>query len=131
MTYQCAPVKRTLTSHHSANTRCSRVDPFSRLRVPRYQKIFEVLFFVVFLALYYSVLIERNYTGITPREILLLIWIAAFAVDEVGQYVDAGLRLYAVDFWSLWDIGIIGIGLAFLVSRKSRHSEYDPPDSCS
>jgi hypothetical protein len=35
-------------------------DPFTRLRVPRYIKAFEVLFFATFLALYYTVLVERN-----------------------------------------------------------------------
>lgn len=37
-----------------------RPDPFTRLRVPRYIKAFEVLFFVFFLFLYYAVLVERN-----------------------------------------------------------------------
>lgn len=35
-------------------------DPFTRLRVPKYIKAFEVLFFGTFLALYYAVLVERN-----------------------------------------------------------------------
>jgi hypothetical protein len=35
-------------------------DPFIRLRVPRYIKAFEVLFFATFLALYYAVLVERD-----------------------------------------------------------------------
>lgn len=35
-------------------------DPFTRLRVPRYIKAFEVLFFATFLVLYYAVLVERN-----------------------------------------------------------------------
>ena len=35
-------------------------DPFTRLRVPRYIKGFEVLFFATFLAFYYAVLVERN-----------------------------------------------------------------------
>lgn len=38
----------------------SRSDPFSRLRVPRYIKAFEVAFFATFLFLYYAVLVERN-----------------------------------------------------------------------
>jgi len=38
--------------------KCS--DPFTRLRVPRYVKAFEVLFFATFLVLYYSALVERN-----------------------------------------------------------------------
>lgn len=37
-----------------------RSDPFTRLRVPRYIKAFEVLFFVLFLFLYYALLVERN-----------------------------------------------------------------------
>jgi len=35
-------------------------DLFMRLRVPRYIKAFEVLFFASFLFLYYAVLVERN-----------------------------------------------------------------------
>jgi len=97
---------------------CRRVDPFSRLRVPRYLKAFEALFFVVFLGLYYSVLVQRNHVWITTREIILLVWIAAFALDEFGQYADAGLRFYAVDFWSLWDVGIVAIGVAFFMASK-------------
>lgn len=36
---------------------------------------------------------------------------------EVVEFWDAGSALYAVDFWSLWDIGIIATGVAFLVLR--------------
>ena len=35
-------------------------DPFIRLRVPKYIKAFEILFFATFLALYYAVLVERD-----------------------------------------------------------------------
>lgn len=35
-------------------------DYFARLRVPRYVKAFEVIFFATFLFLYYAVLVERN-----------------------------------------------------------------------
>ncbi len=52
-------------------------------------------------------------------EILLYIWIAAFAYDEFGEFRDAGTLFYATDFWSLWDIGIVGIGIAFLVASTS------------
>ena len=43
-----------------------RADPYCRLRVPKYQKSFEALFFVLFLGLYYAVLVERNPRKITP-----------------------------------------------------------------
>ena len=37
-----------------------RSDPFIRLRVPKYIKAFEILFFATFLVLYYAILIERD-----------------------------------------------------------------------
>ena len=43
--------------------------------------------------------------------------IAAFAYDEFGEFQDAGALFYQTDFWSLWDLGIIGTGVAFLVAR--------------
>ena len=95
-----------------------RADPYSRLRVPKYQKVFEALFFAIFLGLYYAVLVERNPRHITTVEVLLYLWIAAFAYEEFGEFKDAGTLFYAADFWSLWDIGIIGIGVAYLVSSR-------------
>jgi hypothetical protein len=74
-------------------------DPFSRLRVPKYLKIFEVLFFATFLALYYSVLVERNPERISPLEICLYIWLSAFAYDELSEWIDAGSIFYAADVW--------------------------------
>ena len=64
----------------------ARADPYCRLRVPKYQKSFEAIFFVLFLGLYYAVLAERNPQKVTPVEVLLYIWIAAFAYDEFGEF---------------------------------------------
>ena len=97
----------------------ARADPYCRLRVPKYQKSFEALFFALFLGLYYAVLVERNPHKITPVEVLLYVWIAAFTYDEFGEFRDAGVSFYVADFWSLWDIGIIGIGVAYMVSSES------------
>lgn len=72
-------------------------DPFSRLRVPKYLKSFEVLFFAAFLFLYYAVLMERHPTRVTALEVLLYFWLAAFAYDELGAWIDAGSVLYATD----------------------------------
>lgn len=71
-----------------------KTDPYARLRVPKYQKVFEALFFASFLALYYAVMVERNPDRITATEILLYIWIAAFAYDEFGEIQDTGSRFY-------------------------------------
>ncbi|TGO23636.1 hypothetical protein BPAE_0126g00200 [Botrytis paeoniae] len=92
-------------------------DPFSRLRVPRYIKAFEVLFFASFLFLYYAVLVQRNPHYITPLEIVLYVWFAAFAYDELGEFIDAGSIFYAVDIWNSCDLMIILIGAAFLLTR--------------
>ncbi|KAF2671876.1 hypothetical protein BT63DRAFT_422387 [Microthyrium microscopicum] len=122
-----------------------KADPFCRLRVPRYLKFFEAVFFMSFLALYYAVLVpiqrsgrrppsapsgpapgqtpgisddrSRAFHSITPVEILLYIWIAGFAYDEFGEYRDAGQAFYSTDFWSLWDLGTVIIGLAFFILR--------------
>ncbi|EXJ74919.1 uncharacterized protein A1O5_01615 [Cladophialophora psammophila CBS 110553] len=92
-------------------------DPFTRLRVPKYQKAFQISFFLSFLALYYAVLVERDPSHITATETVLYIWIAAFAYDELGEIKDAGLMFYQTDFWSLWDIAIIGVSAAFVITR--------------
>lgn len=93
-------------------------DNFTRLRVPRYIKAFEVLFFATFLFLYYAVLVERNPYRITPIEVLLYIWFAAFAYDELSEFIDAGSIFYAVDIWNGCDLIIILIGAAFLLTSK-------------
>ncbi|GAW20019.1 hypothetical protein ANO14919_095130 [Xylariales sp. No.14919] len=92
-------------------------DPFSRLRVPKYLKAYEVAFFCVFLLLYYSVLIQQNRYGVTPVEVFLYIWFAAFVYDEVSEYIDAGSIFYAADIWNAFDIVMIVIGLVYFILR--------------
>lgn len=92
-------------------------DPFSRLRVPKYQKIFQSGFFAAFLALYYFLLYKRDPHKITTVEVLLYFWLISFAYDELSEFADAGFMFYSNDFWSLWDLGIIGTGIAFIIAR--------------
>lgn len=94
-------------------------DPFSRLRVPKYLKSWEVLFFAVFLCLYYAVLIVRDSTRINGFEIALFLWIAAFFYDEVSEWLDAGSIFYATDIWNAFDMIMIMIGFTFAVLRES------------
>jgi hypothetical protein len=93
-------------------------DPYARLRVPKYAKTIQICFFAALLALYYAVLIQRHPQSITVTEVFLYIWIAAFAYDEFGEFQDAGVMFYQTDFWSLWDLGIIFTGIAFLIVRE-------------
>ncbi|KAL7956222.1 hypothetical protein V8C34DRAFT_289558 [Trichoderma compactum] len=92
-------------------------DPYSRLRVPKYLKCWEVLFFVVFMCLYYSVLIVRDESRLTGPEIALFFWLAAFFYDELSEWIDAGAIFYATDIWNLFDMIMILIGTIFAVLR--------------
>ena len=58
-----------------------KTDPFCRLKVPLYLKVFEIVFFAAFLAFYYAVLIPKQSEVISVPEIMLYIWIAAFAYN--------------------------------------------------
>ncbi len=93
-------------------------DPFSRLRVPKYLKSWEVLFFLVFLGLYYTVLIVRDEEHITVTEVILYLWIAAFFYDELTEWMDAGSVFYATDIWNLFDMIMIFIGFTFGVLSR-------------
>ncbi|CRL22519.1 unnamed protein product [Penicillium camemberti] len=92
-------------------------DPYSRLRVPLYRKIFEAAFFMSFLFLYYAVLVERRQEAVGIFEAVMYVWIVAFAYDELSGIIDAGVVFYQMDFWSLWNLSIIGVGMAFVITR--------------
>jgi len=100
-----------------------------------YRKAFEAGFFVSFLCLYYAVLVERKPTGIGVFEALMYIWITAFAYDELSGMTDAGVAFYQMDFWKIWNLGIIGTGLAFVIASESfclQHSAVScPAELCS
>ncbi|KAK7427482.1 hypothetical protein QQZ08_006088 [Neonectria magnoliae] len=105
-------------------------DPFSRLRVPKYLKTWEVFFFCIFLCLYYVVLIARDETRITIPEVILFFWIAAFFYDELSEWLDAGSIFYATDIWNLFDMIMIVIGFTFgtlriigITQNKPEYSE--------
>ncbi|CAI7649662.1 unnamed protein product [Penicillium crustosum] len=100
---------------HIFNRRTS--DPYSRLRVPLYRKIFEAAFFMSFLFLYYAVLVERRQEAVGIFEAVMYVWIVAFAYDELSGIIDAGVVFYQMDFWSLWNLSIIGVGIAFVITR--------------
>lgn len=95
----------------------STADPYSRLRVPKYLKSFEVVFFASFLCLYYAVLYERSSSHITPLETVLYIWFAAFFYDELSELMDAGSIFYATDVWNLFDMVMLLIGITFASLR--------------
>jgi hypothetical protein len=92
-------------------------DPFARLRVPKYLKIFEAMYFLAFLAIFYLTLLERNPFRIGPAEVLFYLFLAAFAYDELSEWIDAGSLFYVYDFWNVFDLIMICIGFTFVVLR--------------
>ncbi|KXS94009.1 hypothetical protein AC578_1747 [Pseudocercospora eumusae] len=110
----------TLSTHSCKKAKVYRpkiADPYCRLRVPLYLKVFEVLFFAGFLTFYYVVLVQKHTSSATAAEVMLYVWLASFTYNEFVEYCDAGSTFYATDFWSLWDLGIIFVGVAFFVAR--------------
>jgi hypothetical protein len=108
----------TLTSNATKKPRFydpQAADPFSRLRVPKYMKCYEVIFLAIFLCLYYSVLIRGVIDHITIPEIALFCWFAAFFYDELSEWLDAGSIFYAADIWNFFDLIIAFVGFAFTI----------------
>ncbi|POS75182.1 hypothetical protein DHEL01_v206427 [Diaporthe helianthi] len=92
-------------------------DYWCRLRVPRYMKIFEIGFFLCFLGLFYIVCLERVKDYVTGWEVLFYIFTLGFVFDELDDFMQSGIYFYSTDIWSVWDIGIALIGIAFFVLR--------------
>lgn len=90
-------------------------DPFSRLRVPKYLKAWEIVFFLGFMAIYYTVLVERDVDVITRAEYVLYIWLAAFLYDEISAWNDAGSMFYTSDLWNVFDMIMISLGITFAI----------------
>lgn len=92
-------------------------DPFSRLRVPKYLKSFEIVYFMAFLTIFYLTLLDRNPERVSAVEGLFYVFLAAFAYDELSEWIDAGSLFYVYDFWNVFDLIMICVGIAFAVLR--------------
>lgn len=74
-------------------------DAWCRLRVPRYMKTFEILFFLCFLALFYIVSLQRVMHSVTVWEVLFYIFVLGFAFDELDDFLESGAYFYSTDIW--------------------------------
>lgn len=92
-------------------------DPYARLRVPKYLKMFEAFFFFIFLGIFYLTLLERNPDRVGVSEFFFFVFLAAFSYDELSEWIDAGSLFYVYDFWNLFDLIMICIGFVFAVLR--------------
>ncbi|EFX05889.1 receptor-activated Ca2+-permeable cation channel [Grosmannia clavigera kw1407] len=92
-------------------------DPYSRLRVPKYLKSFEIVYFMLFLAIFYMTLLDRNPEQISFSEGLFYVFLAAFAYDEMSEWIDAGSIFYVYDLWNVFDLIMICLGVVFAAVR--------------
>lgn len=93
-------------------------DPFTRLRVPKYLKMWEVFFFMLFMSFYYAVLVARDPVNIIPAEYALYALLAAYLYDELSAWNDAGSIFYTSDVWNVFDMIMITIGIVFASLRE-------------
>lgn len=89
-------------------------DPWCRLRVPRYMKTFEILFFVCFLALFYIVSLQRVMHSVTVWEVLFYVFVLGFAFDELDDFIESGAYFYSTDIWyALLSVSHLACGYPF------------------
>jgi len=72
----------------------NRADPFSRLRVPRYLKVFEAIFFLSFLALYYAVLVPVQRDSRHRSDEQVFSEIPASIGDSIPMNYDDSLKRF-------------------------------------
>jgi hypothetical protein len=110
----------------ASSLQARRADPYCRLRVPQYLKAYEVVFFGFFLFFYYYVLTHRSYSRVTWDEIMLYLWLAGFAYNELGEILDAGRTFlpFTPSSLKLKAERILFLPRRFLVPVGFRHHHY-------
>ncbi|CAN6669889.1 hypothetical protein TRVA0_042S00606 [Trichomonascus vanleenenianus] len=89
---------------------------FVRLRVPQYRAFFMMLNYAILLLLFYTFLFRPVEGSLV--ETCLHVWFLGIVVDEIMQVRQASsLGHYAIDYWSIFDLTIIAVYLAFLCLR--------------
>lgn len=93
------------------NTRfLAHMDP-DRMRAPRYQNAAQLLFSLVYLALYTAAINSVNPTGVLDTaEVALYVFTFGFVCDEVIKYYKAGYQI--LGFWNAFN----GVLYAFLTA---------------
>lgn len=88
----------------------------SRLRVPRYRNILNMLSFCVMLLLYIKVLAEQQ-KSITASEAIFGLWALGFILDEMVAFTDVGFQLYVMSLWNLLDVVILCLLVTYAIVR--------------
>eukprot|EP00741_Cyanophora_paradoxa_P022643 tig00021493_g21868.t1 len=86
------------------------------LRLPRYQYWTENCVYVVLLALFTTTTLRRSY-DVTAPEVGMLVIALAYLIDEAGEALAQGRKLYLLLLTNWFDAAIVGVFLAGFVVR--------------
>lgn len=101
----------------------------SRLRVPRYRHIINMMSFCVLLVLYVLVLHNRE-KYFSNVECVFWLWGLGCVLDEIVAFNDAGFTLYVMSLWNMFDCIILVLITSYVVLRLMcfwfrEHGDYD------
>ncbi|KAK4146838.1 uncharacterized protein C8A04DRAFT_34721 [Dichotomopilus funicola] len=98
------------------NPRTASPFKLSRLRVPRYRRLFSTCSLFVLIGLFLAVLGQRSST-ITSLELLFWFWSAGFMLDELVGFNEEGFSFYVMSFWNIFDLGILLLLIVYYCMR--------------
>lgn len=91
------------------------MDP-DRMRAPRYQNAAQMLFSIIYLALYTMAINSINPSGVLDgAEIMLYIFTLGYVCDELIKFYKAGYRIFS--FWNAFNGTLYSFLIASLIMR--------------
>ncbi|KAJ4300376.1 hypothetical protein N0V88_003050 [Collariella sp. IMI 366227] len=88
----------------------------SRLRVPRYRRLFSTCSLIILIGLFLAVLGQRS-SKITSLELIFWFWSAGYMLDEIVGFNEQGFSFYVMNFWNLFDLGILVLQIVYSCMR--------------
>ncbi|KAK3294872.1 uncharacterized protein B0H64DRAFT_197170 [Chaetomium fimeti] len=98
------------------NPRTTSLFRLSRLRVPRYRRLFSTCSLIILISLFLAVLGQRS-SKITTLELVFWFWSAGFMLDELVGFNEEGFSFYAMSFWNIFDLGILLLLIVYYCMR--------------
>lgn len=87
-----------------------------RLMVPRIRNMIEVAHFVILLALYLTLMINKHPTRIGVEEIVFMVFTWGWILDQLASMVEHGWSVYSQNLWSFLDVSFATIfGIYFIM----------------
>ncbi|TAQ91268.1 hypothetical protein B7494_g464 [Chlorociboria aeruginascens] len=88
-----------------------------RLIVPRTRNLLEVFQFIVLLALFIFVMVERDPSTFTVRELFFMVYTVGWILDLFSSVLEHGWHVYTQNLWSFLDVTFASVFSVYLVLR--------------